>query len=486
MDSPSTRQRSSSLPARLPSSTSTKRNPALLLSEEALDLICTHITRFSSKSAIPTLSSFSLTTQHWLNPGQRALFRQPLRALRLAGPGACRVAQSLAEAIRNPILAGYVRSLEELADTASSLDAVLGRRKGRKPLLHNSKVRSIYKDDYQIGSSSDEEEEEEDKKALTTPEGRSAFAWSVHLLRSCHRVTRASFPMGTEYQARTMAKLIKTSLPKLQRIRLISTDDFTLDGEVLNEFFESVPPMREFQRLTMEGLEWDESFDDLFGGGGDGERLGLRIKELVLLEADLPWAADAFLRFLPHQTTLTTLYISTYPYPDSIDLTTLLESLGDQLETFILKPEEDLEHYTLSSYGDTHDGYSLPITLFSSIPPALTHLTLQYGQDMTPESLLALAHSSPQLRHLDLEGTIWWTSDPDHYCGCPHWEETVCLAIEHFEQIESIHLGSLPLTVEMKRRRAMGKGMIRRSRCRGGGRGRGEVGVTRAMRATRG
>lgn len=342
-----------------------------------------------------------------------------------------------------------MRSLDELADRASSLEEVLQARKARKPLLRGPRIRSDYRDDYQFGSGSDSEDEL--KEAVpNTPELRSAFAWSLHILRSCPRITRASFPMNTELQARRIAKLIKSSLSRWQRIRLISMGGFLLEGEVLEAFLQASEGMKPFERLTLEGIEWDDAYEDEFSPSR--ARLRLDFKELVLLEADIPWNT-AIRSFIPSATaTLTILYISTYSCPDSVQLALLLKAAGRHLTTFILHAEDSdsTELYTLDSYGDTHDDYAFSLPFFRSIPPSLRTLTLHDASRITPDTILALAHSSPLLEHLDPERTIWWTGAPDHYCGCPHWEETVCLAVEHFGRLKTIHLGTLPLTVDLK------------------------------------
>lgn len=84
------------------------RNPALLLSEEAQDLILDFVGSLDSKSAYRTHRAFCLVSRHWLSSGRRALYRKPFDA----GINTLAAAKSLLAAVEEkPGLAISVREL---------------------------------------------------------------------------------------------------------------------------------------------------------------------------------------------------------------------------------------------------------------------------------------------------------------------------------------------------------------------------------------
>ncbi|KAM0790990.1 hypothetical protein ACM66B_004290 [Microbotryomycetes sp. NB124-2] len=169
--------------------------PACQLSEQAQDLILDTIRDTSSALvAEKTFAAVCLTSRHWLEAGQRALYRSPLAAR----PAQWKRAHALAATLRSRLgLAAQVRDLR-----------MLGRRVAELGYLVKSEVAKRGKD------------RDRNKPQKKPEHGGSRSRWALELIRLCPLVKVVGVPLGTALKVQDVIDSMTQSVEHIEIVRV--------------------------------------------------------------------------------------------------------------------------------------------------------------------------------------------------------------------------------------------------------------------------
>lgn len=336
------------------------RNPAVLLSEEAQDLILEHVRLATAQSNAPhtarrTYASFCLVTRHWLSSGRRALYRNPF----LVDFKLVHVAESLVQSLEsNVILARCVRDLDNLSSTSDRL----------------------YGQDL-----------------------ADAWSFAVRVTSACICVNTLAISLHPFFWAQTSQPKMPRTL-RVLRICIRNSPHASVDV-VLIWIRARGLERNQLQSFTVEKLRIDAEMDEIALPANRVEpSLPLPIRKLVI-NSSVPTDAD-IVRLLP----LTSSRL--------LDLT-LCADVSDTTAARIAALCPNLRHLTIETahfrpYVIPHvatynvwTGFPISSTLVASFR-RLEHLTLHGVSGMVMTSISGvIAVNEDCLRSIDLQGSTW-------------------------------------------------------------------------------
>ncbi|KAK4703447.1 hypothetical protein P7C70_g2771, partial [Phenoliferia sp. Uapishka_3] len=380
-------------------------NPALLLSEEAQDLILsfTRSKYRDAKSDLPAQSTawaFTLVSRRWLDSGRRALYRAPIlpvntwdRALELQG--------SL-EA--SPRLASHVRSLPCLPEWIKTF---------AKSQIKRSNI----------------------------------VAWYFKLIQSCQNLREFPVFIGTMDEAKVVAGAA-SELVQIDSINVHSLEDFDLSRPLWREFLDHYQEGQRIRgsaplldHLRLFGLRWGSTKDTGQTTDYFKSKDLLQPRRLTLTKSKIRMSDVATFthRKRPRLSEFTATTKGSHLSQSAFRklVTTLPASLSRLSIECLLRdpPSIMLDEYLLIFYP--YNKISIPpLALFSAFT-SLTQLRLRGCTGLSLAKITALSSSSPNLLELDFEGSIWALSEID--------EAAFDAAFAGFAKLERLHLGTLPV-----------------------------------------
>ncbi|ORY90824.1 hypothetical protein BCR35DRAFT_349736 [Leucosporidium creatinivorum] len=416
---------------------------ALMLSEEAQDLICFHVHSFKNTDAMNTLYSLALTSKAFLESAQHALYKAPLRAL-LARPTWSRAEALLLTLQTRPGLAPHIRQLYGLEPVASAI--ALQRKADAVPERADDIVEFVgtlsLAEDSTAEDSTAEESTAEDSKDAAEDSRDAACDWALKLARIATGTLSLSSPMRSKAHAQSWATLVP-SLSRVSSLRISGNSPFVVDFQTF-ESWAMEWSGRKLKKLSLFGLGWTE-------GATKASKFRLPFSAHELLIEEVRLTAPQLLRCLPQTlNTLKSLTISSYGQGlgavaergSSANFETLFKLVGKRLRTFSFSALHQYEvHGDIEEYGFGHYGPALPLAAFQAFP-VVTSLTLRYLADMTPTILAALAQASPRIKILDLKWTLWSGLELDGM------EDPLIAALDSFPRLKRLDLGYFPVIEE--------------------------------------
>lgn len=395
--------------ALLDSQDASTRTPALLISEEAQDLILSYIDCSKDHMSVQQTSyrSFCLVSRHWLPAGRRALYRTPLDLWLPYWPVATTFLITLET---YPRLASHVRNLVNLQAYTDAL-----------------KSRTTSADKLRLASSLNLES--------SNPHDMSE-EWAARVLSACQSAQSASYNLSTPSAAAAFATSTPTTL---DRLSLTASEP------------ESIKMWKGSFRQDLKYLEIETgSFSPSLRL--DHSRLPFKVEALTLNKTGVN--LNLFLSFLPiNVTALTSLTLKdVFPMFESVTAIELLAIVGPHLETFVVELfEADFEtsdSFRLSDYP-TGERENMPMELFYPLP-SLRRLRIVDYRTLTVEKLALINQHSPHLHTLDLELCFW--SFPRHLMG-PLMAFSVARPLleaffvdpRTFPKLKTLHLGRFPI-----------------------------------------
>ncbi|KAK4700035.1 hypothetical protein P7C70_g6218, partial [Phenoliferia sp. Uapishka_3] len=386
-----------------------RRNPALLVSEEAQDLILSFAcTDYDLRHSQSPAWAFALVHRAWLDSGRRALYRHPLVRTETCWGIGLRLLKTLHTC---PHLALHVRSLAELAEWMITFNQEAQTNK-----LH-------------------------------------CFKWQVQLIKLCFNATDVAVGMGTKEEAVRTARVL-SALDRLHSLNVISTQHCKLSRVIWNEFllhyngFQArKPAQHSLDHLRVAGLEWgsqtaDETEEDAWGPWG--KRLSLQARKFTNGDSNLRLIDLKYLISTKSPRLLDFSIETNARHFSSSALSKIVNKLPTTLQR--LKIECDFDEETplsIAEYPPTFPPYNTlpnpPDNIFTSFP-SLTYLALR-GFRALSLSKVALLSTSPNLLEVYFDGSTWDFAELDVAAFVSTFRST-------FPRLERTHLGTLPVPWE--------------------------------------
>ncbi|KAK4704455.1 hypothetical protein P7C70_g1754, partial [Phenoliferia sp. Uapishka_3] len=399
-------------------------NPALHLSEEALDSILSFVLA-EAETAVSTCWAFCLITRLWLDSARRALYHSPLRA----------PPKKWSKSVEK-ITSSFQRTLEERSDLASRVRSLEG--------LPGWAVL--------VGAS-----------AFPYAHESIASTWQVNTIDLCPRTTSVFVFLSESQAERRLGRLIDavSSLERLMELGVQSLPELGLRRSTFTRFnraiakkFESQAKPRILDRFVADEIGWYTEDDD-----SDQKGIGALVQacSYIVTKSSLMSARDLS-RIIPSQPFhLREVYVETSTqHLSKRRLENLVHRLPAALEAFTLscvlqfdESESDWEdpyaeyraRIEVDTYPPDHEPYidtsTIPDILFNSFPNLL-HLTLRGCRGLQVTHFETLAVTSPALSTIDLDQSVYATKDLD----IPLLLKTFS---ESFPKLGRLHVGTLPV-----------------------------------------
>ncbi|KAK4055433.1 hypothetical protein OIO90_003271 [Microbotryomycetes sp. JL221] len=415
-----------------PTPPSNAHAPACSLSEQAQDLILEYVRDASDLEAEQTFAAVCLTTRHWLEAGQRALYRRPLAARQASWPRAHALVNTLRERIG---LAAQVKDLRQLGQRVAELGVNYNnsprRRHGRRDQRHRT------------------------KKAPEFQGSRSR--WALELIQLCPLVKFVGVPLGTALSLKQVKDSLPNSVERLELMRVGKLRHSEAYSEVA-----TLVTSRQFKSIHLRNFDHaqgdQEVDDDVPFVVTDLEPGSLLTDELELVSS----LDDTMLRWnlLKAPTLFTkTLNIKTRSVTSSITHTSLLPKIlltqGNHLERVVIDSVslESRRTVVTADYNITTDRLDFDRirgTRWSALS-SLTSLSLHCFYDIDPDTIERIVVDIPTLEDLSLRDSTW-TEDMIHVLMEHDSIDKFESLVQHLQTVESTngknlqhyHLGYLP------------------------------------------
>lgn len=389
------------------------RNPALLISEEAQDLILSH---FQDRQGLQiyskqqTYSHFCLVTRQWLSAGRRALYRAPSLPYR---ESLWTKAEALLRTItNNTLLGGYVRDVREIYSVTSSL--AYGQH-SRWTTRDGGALTATY------GTS--------DPYGITQE-------WFLRLLKACRHLHAVSY----ELQDPAIASALAAATPSTVRTATIEPTN----PEAFSPWSKDFKFALDVLRVNLGDLDSAASF----------EQTGLTFTVKALEINGVLNRISNILPFLPQDTRILTSLVLDYIIPSfsKSDVAQLVAIVGPQLERLrcsLYDPDYIvMQAERLDNYMNTAEDTILP-TLLAALP-SLRRLQLFAFRSLTLDELSLLAQNSPLIQHIDLTTSLWYFDVPGHELSTTFIRaiprlEAMLADRKTFPVLNTLNLGQLPI-----------------------------------------
>lgn len=395
---------------------------ALRISEEAQDLVLSHLSTAASYSHARTLVALCLVHPLWLSSTRRALYLDPLVTLASGRYTSnwTRATQLLETLTNNPRLGRNVRSLHALMEYVQRLPerTVMGRKD--KPVW-----------------------------AMRGESIKCAFA--VSLVAACPllRVLSPAFTNVRELELVMEAVNVEGSL---QELELGNNAGWCISMDALRPI---LVEHGSIETLVVHHLSHDDEDASDTAMRSNLRDLRLRLKSLSVLNPHVPFTR--MIDLIPSASCLQHLVITATDIPTPDSLLSLLTIVGSTLRTLDLtvSSASSYDRGSITNYGRHHVGTNLPLAMFSLLP-ALRDLTLEGFRNMSLARLEILALHSPHLVSIDLESSIW-ASDKSSVPAPSPSADWIFPSIEiggvlkkQFPALERIHFGWVPVIAGAK------------------------------------
>lgn len=398
------------------------RNPALLLSEEALDLICDKVLQFPPSRAQRTLASFCLVSRTWLDTGRRALYYAPLDA----SLPSWRAASTLLRTLETePGLAQRVRLLSRLASESFKVQKWLSGSRtnvsGMAPIA--------------IGG------------GWLVQREKAGQTWALKILEACTKTRVVSLPIGVDPKgAVEFAKALPKTVAEVT-VRANSSLSDILDSFEAWSIAIGLNNLPQLKVVKIFGVSTGFNQDHT-------SRMAFAISDLTigcqnLLDVRPLLPQEEFIPFLK-SLKLSDPFLQPQRWMDLINV------VGPHLASLsILSSTSTKQGLSLPlntyTFFSSNRGFSPPSSFYTSLPH-LRRLKLEI-KGFSVSNLTAIAESSPLLSRIDLHSSGWSFGEES---GQPlddfdaEWPKVEALFADPTKlvNLKSVRLGWLPILEE--------------------------------------
>ncbi|KAK4048110.1 hypothetical protein OIV83_004980 [Microbotryomycetes sp. JL201] len=416
-----------------PSPPPNDNSPACRLSEQAQDLVLDFVRETSSVLvAERTFAAICITSRHWLEAGQRALYRAPLAARRATWPRA----HALLNTLRSRLgLAAQVKDLRMLGRRVAELGYL---SKQAEPSFNRKKRPS-----------------RKQPKAENLELRGSRSAWALEVIRSCPLSKVVGIALGTALKVQDVLDSMARSVEHIEVVRVGRLSHVTAYEEV-NQLVTS-RPFKSVGFSNFDNAQSVEQEDSIQFVMPENVRVVPTIDD-VLLHNSLQ---DALLRwsiFKQPAIHVKNLRVNTKSISDEITgigiIRRVLEGQAAHLETLQIEstsPEHKRKVYIqtydmdLKGFIDCSELGGVRWHLFSR----LTHVALHGFQGFDSKMIEKMVGQLAVLTSLSLQDSTW--TDVEDFDEMYHGRfRTLTLHIETLHRqtptLKRYDLGVMPLT----------------------------------------
>ncbi|ORY90929.1 hypothetical protein BCR35DRAFT_109839 [Leucosporidium creatinivorum] len=371
--------------------------PALKLSEEAQDLICSFVSSLQRDSS-KTLCALALTHRAFLDSARRALYQDPLK--NLASPQWKRADQLYVLSgtlSSSPHLASHVRDLSYANGVVDAASALQGPGDS-SPFFF---------------ASAEQCRHAEIRWDVETSDMSAAIRWAKVVLEVCSQLEAVKIGVrscGRKGEATPLLQRIRPG--RLTSIFLEECKDLDAAYKLFRSWTHSPTNLKHLESFGVAKASWGPLADASDSHG----RLPFTVINLTI-DPTFPSVPET-LACYPFDLSLTTALRLAGDAPGA-DIMALLQPVRHQLKTFEYLTGNEGELPTLLGYpffNEPAEILQLPSAFFASLPEA-RKIILNRTCRMTLDNLSVLATNSPKLESLLLSDSAWLDLNLDEFAA---------------------------------------------------------------------